>query len=157
MRERLAGGVVGLVFGVMLSWTGMTSPVVIRQALLFQRSYLFLFFASAVATAFVGLRVVRALKTRALLTRTPVSWSVNRPQRSSVAGGLIFGLGWAISDACPGPIATQLGQGIGWSLFTIAGVIAGINLYGRRREVPVSSPAGDSRSTPEPQSRPLPA
>ena len=136
MRRALAGGLVGLVFGITLSWTGMTSPVVIRQALLFERSYLFLFFASAVVTAFVGLRLVRAWKVRALLTGTPVKWSVNRPQRNHVAGALIFGLGWAISDACPGPIVTQLGQGIGWSLFTIAGVVAGIRLYERRQEAP---------------------
>jgi len=51
-----------------------------------------------------------------------------------VAGALIFGAGWAISDACPGPTAAQLGQGIGWSLFTIAGVVTGITLFSRRQE-----------------------
>src|SRR5436305_11808962 len=111
----------------------MTSPVVIRQALLFERSYQFLFFASAVATAFVGLRLVRMWRSRAIVTGAPTAWSVTRPQRQHVAGALIFGTGWAISDACPGPIATQLGQGIGWSLFTIPVVGAGLLLYSRRQ------------------------
>jgi uncharacterized membrane protein YedE/YeeE len=133
MRARLTIGLlVGVVFGAALSWTGMTSPVVIRDGLLFHESYLFLFFASAVATAFVGTRILRALRVRAPLTGEPVAWSVSRPQRRHVVGSLLFGIGWGISDACPGPIATQLGQGIAWSVLTIAGVTVGVMAYLRR-------------------------
>ena len=60
MSTRVAGAVIGIVFGVVLSWSGMTSPEVIRQGLLFESSYLFLFFGSAVLTAFIGLRLLRA-------------------------------------------------------------------------------------------------
>src|ERR687884_555725 len=98
----LAAGVIGAVFGATLSWTGMSSPDVIRQGLLFERSYLFLFFAAAVATSFLGLRILRALRPRALLTGERVEWSVDRPQRRHVVGSVIFGVGWAVADACPG-------------------------------------------------------
>jgi uncharacterized membrane protein YedE/YeeE len=120
---------VGMVFGATLSWTGLSSPEVIREALLFEDSYLFLLFASAVATAFIGLRLLRALRARAVLTGEHVDWNVDRPQRRHVAGSLLFGTGWAIAGACPGPIATQLGQGVLWSLFTIAGLVLGIVLF----------------------------
>jgi uncharacterized protein len=133
MSRRLTGFAVGVIFGVTLSWTGMSSPDVIREALLFQDAYLFLMFASAVATAFVGIRVLRARRVRALLTGEQVSWSVDRPQPRHVWGSLLFGTGWAISGACPGPIATQLGQGIAWALFTTAGVVIGIVLFLRTR------------------------
>ena len=133
MRARVTGGVVGAVFGVALSWTGMSSPEVIRQALLLENSYLFLMFGSAVVTAFVGLRVLRALRARAVLTGEQVSWSNSRPERRNIAGGLMFGTGWALSGACPGPVATQLGQGVAWSLFTIAGIVTGIVLHKRRQ------------------------
>ena len=73
MSARVTGGVVGAVFGVALSWTGMSSPEVIRQALLLENSYLFLMFGSAVLTAFVGLRLLRALRARAPLTGEQVS------------------------------------------------------------------------------------
>jgi uncharacterized protein len=132
MRARLTGAAIGGVFGAALCWTGMTSPEVIRGALLFEDSYLFLMFASAVATAFVGLRVLRAVRSRAVLADKPVAWSVSKPARSNVTGALLFGTGWALSGACPGPVATQLGQGVAWSLFTIAGIVAGIVLSGRR-------------------------
>jgi uncharacterized membrane protein YedE/YeeE len=129
MRARLlAAGAVGAVFGATLSWTGMSSPVVLRQGLLFQRAYLFLFFAAAVLTAFVGLRLLRALHARAVLTGERVEWSAVRPERRHIVGSVIFGVGWAVADACPGPIATQLAQGVPWSLCTLAGMLVGLRL-----------------------------
>jgi uncharacterized membrane protein YedE/YeeE len=49
-------------------------------------------------------------------------------------GAAIFGVGWAIADSCPAPIGAQLTQGVLWSLFTIAGIFVGVELYLRRRE-----------------------
>jgi uncharacterized protein len=128
---RLAGLVVGLVFGVTLSWSGMSDPDVIRGALLFEEAYLFLFFASAVLTASVGVRLLRG--RRALLTRERIDWRPTPVERRHIVGSVLFGIGWAVADACPGPIATQLGQGIAWSLFTIAGVVVGIWVFLRRQ------------------------
>jgi uncharacterized protein len=128
---RVVGLVVGLVFGVTLSWTGMSDPDVIRGALLFEQSYLFLFFASALLTATAGVHLLR--RRRALLTRERIDWPSVPVQRRHVVGSVLFGIGWALADACPGPIATQLGQGIVWSLFTVAGVVAGIWLFLRRQ------------------------
>ena len=134
MRTRFPALAVGAVFGVTLSWTGLSSPDVIRDALLFKSAYLFLFFGSAVATSFVGLRILRARRERALLVDRPVRWTVERPQRRHIAGSVVFGIGWAIADACPGPIATQLGQGIWWSVFTLAGALIGVRIFLRRAE-----------------------
>ena len=128
---RLAGLLVGLVFGVVLSWSGMSDPDVIRGALLFEESYLFLFFASAVLVASVGVRLLRG--RRSLLTRERIDWRSTPVQRRHIAGSVLFGTGWALADACPGPIATQLGQGIIWSLFTLAGVVVGIWVFLRRQ------------------------
>jgi uncharacterized protein len=133
MSRRAVGFAVGVVFGVTLSWTGMSSPEVIREALLFQDAYLYLMFAAAVATAAIGIRLLRAWRVRALLTGEQVSWSVEPPQPRHIWGSLLFGVGWAISGACPGPIAAQLGQGIAWAVFTTAGVVVGISLFLRTR------------------------
>ena len=128
---RRAGLLVGVVFGVVLSWSGMSDPDVIRGALLFEESYLFLFFASAVVVATIGVRLLRG--RRSLLTRERIDWRSTPVQRRHIAGSVLFGTGWALADACPGPIATQLGQGIVWSLFTLAGVVVGIWVFLRRR------------------------
>jgi uncharacterized membrane protein YedE/YeeE len=118
--KRLAALAVGFVFGLVLSWSGMTNPDVLRD------------FLSALATAFIGLRVLKVLQARALLTGEPVAWTAVAPERRHVVGSLLFGAGWAIADACPGPIAAQLGQGVFWSLATAAGLVLGVWLFLRR-------------------------
>jgi uncharacterized membrane protein YedE/YeeE len=133
MRTRLAAFAVGGVFGLALSWSGMTSPDVLRDGLLFRDSYLMLFFLSALTTAFVGLRVLRWRSARTLLTHEPVAWTTVRPQRGHIIGSVLFGIGWAVADACPGPIAAQLGLGVPWSLATMAGLVLGVWLYLRRQ------------------------
>jgi uncharacterized membrane protein YedE/YeeE len=138
---RVAGLVIGIVFGVVLSWSGMTSPDVIREGLLFQSSYLFLFFAGAVTTAFVGLWILRRRAPRALLTGEPVQWETVKPERRHIAGSLLFGIGWGVSGACPGPIATQLGQGIAWGIPTTIGLVLGILLFGRLQDRAQAGPA----------------
>ena len=126
-RQRIAGAVIGVVFGATLSWTGLTSPEVLREGLLFEGSYLFLLFGAAVVTSFLGLRVVRG--RRAVLTGQRVAWALQRPERRHVVGSVLFGVGWGVADACPGPIATQLGQGVWWSVFTLAGVVLGVRIF----------------------------
>jgi uncharacterized membrane protein YedE/YeeE len=132
-RRRIAGGLVGIAFGVILSWSGMTSPDVIRGALLFHSFYLYGFFASALATAFIGQRLLRGAGARAVLTGEKIAWSPERPERRHVVGSVMFGIGWGVADVCPGPLATQLGQGVGWSVFTLTGVIASVVVFERRR------------------------
>ena len=74
MREVIGAlGAVGVVFGLTLSWSGMTDPNVLRDGLLFEDFYLYGFFLSALVTAFVGLRVLKVLQARAVLTGEPIN------------------------------------------------------------------------------------
>ena len=132
MRERAVAAGIGAVFGATLCWSGMISPEVLRAALLLDDSYLFLFFGSAVLTAAVGLRVLRSLRSRAALVDAPVGWQSERVERRHVAGALVFGAGWAVAAACPGPVLAQVGQGVGFGAFTLAGIVAGVWLFLRR-------------------------
>lgn len=153
MRRLVAGGLIGVVFGITLSWSGMTSPDVIRQALLFQSSYLYLFFASAVATASLGLWLLKRRERRALLVPTKLTWPRDRIERRHIVGSVIFGLGWGIADACPGPIATQVGQGIGWGVITLTGVALGIYVFlrrGSRETEPAAQPSPPPREAVAP-------
>lgn len=131
MSTRVAAAIIGVVFGVVLSWSGMTSPEIIRAGLLFEDPYLFLFFAGAVLTALVGLRILRVRAPRALLTGEKVQWETITPERRHITGSVLFGVGWGIAGACPGPIATQLGQGIAWAIPTTAGLVIGILAFVR--------------------------
>jgi uncharacterized protein len=130
--KTLAGVAIGIVFGIVISWSGMASPEVIRHALLIEQSYLFLMFASAVATAALGLSLLRRRERNAVLTGDPLTYGRDAIQRRHIVGSFLFGIGWAVADACPGPIAAQIGQGIPWAVFTLAGVGFGVWLFLRQ-------------------------
>jgi uncharacterized protein len=72
-----------------------------------------------------------------------VSWTTDPPARRHIVGSILFGLGWGVADACPGPIPTQLGQGIAWGLWALAGVVIGVAVF-LRRERPQTQPATDA-------------
>jgi uncharacterized protein len=135
MDTRIAGALIGVVFGLTLCWSGMADPDVIRGALLFEDAYLYLMFAAAVGTSTLGLHLLRRLRSRALLTDQAIAWTPQAPQRRHIVGSLLFGLGWGVAAACPGPIAAQVGEGVPWALFTLAGATAGVWLYLRRSGV----------------------
>ena len=126
---RVAVGDIGALFAFVLAWSGMANPDVIRSGLLLEDFYLYGLFASALATSMIGLRLLRRFRMRALLTGEAITWSTLRPERRHIVGSVLFGVGWGVSAACPGPIAAQLGGGAAWSLATLAGVLVGIKLY----------------------------
>ena len=64
-------------------------------------------------------------------------------QRRHIVGSLLFGVGWAIADACPAPVAAQIGQGVPWAVFTLTGVAFGVWLF-LRRGAAETEPAADA-------------
>ena len=146
---RLFVAFLGACFGFVLCWAGAMQPELIRRMLLLQDAYLYLMMASAVAVGLVGLRLLRLTRARAFLTGEPLSWSLRMPERRHAVGAAIFGVGWSIADACPGPIAGQLGLGNPWSMCTIVGVMAGVELYLRHRDRPVRVRGGERRAPTE--------
>ena len=147
MRRRLVGLGAGIAFGFILSWGSMADPDAIRAMLVLDDAYLWLMFCTAVATGFVGIRVARRLLRRAVVTGEPIAWQTSRPERRHVAGGALFGLGWAISTACPGPVAAQIGQGVLWSVFPLIGIVAGVLLYLRRQERTAPTPTREGAAS----------
>jgi uncharacterized membrane protein YedE/YeeE len=134
MRVRLAACLFGALFGFLISWGQFSDPDRIRDMLLLRDPYLYLMMFSGIAVAFAGTSVLRRRHARALLTGEPLSVERTRPERRHIVGAAIFGLGWAIADSCPAPIAAQLTQGVLWSVFTIAGIAIGVELFLRRQE-----------------------
>src|ERR671935_118712 len=109
MRLRLAALALGVVTGFVFAWARLTDPDSFHRMLSLDSPRIYLLMAAAVAVAFVGARLLRGRRT--LLTREPIDWRTSRPSRSHVTGSVLFGIGWGITDACPGPTAAQLGGG----------------------------------------------
>jgi len=131
MRVKAASAVLGAAFGFLISWGQFTDPDRIRDMLLLSDPYLYEMMFTAMAVGMLGTRLLARLRVRALLTGEPVSFERTRPEPRHFVGAALFGLGWSISDSCPAPIAGQLAQGVWWSLFTIGGILLGIELYFR--------------------------
>src|SRR5262245_8085664 len=126
MKLRVAALVLGVVSGFTVSWARMTDPRTFHAMLSLDSPRIYLLMVSAVAAAFVGARLLRG--RRALLTGEPINWAGARPTRSHVVGSVLFGIGWGISEACPGPTAAALGAGRVLALAVAAGVLAGVKL-----------------------------
>lgn len=124
MRLRMVALALGVVTGFVFSWARLTDPETFRRMLSLDSPRVYLLMAAAVGVAFVGARVLRGRRT--VLTGVPIDWRPSRPTRSHVIGSALFGIGWGITDACPGPTAAQLGAGRAFALAVAAGIVAGV-------------------------------
>jgi uncharacterized membrane protein YedE/YeeE len=134
VRLRAVALVVGVVTGFVFAWARLTDPDTFRRMLSLDSPRVYLLMGSAVAVAFFGARLLRG--RRALLTGETIRWTRTRPGRAHAVGSVLFGIGWGISEACPGPTAAQLGSGRVLALAVSAGVVVGVALQPRLARLP---------------------
>ena len=126
MKLSVSALLLGIVTGFVFGWARMTDPETFHDMLALRSPTIYLLMASAVAVAFAGSRLLRGRP--ALLGGQRIDWSPTRPTRNHVLGSVIFGVGWGVSDACPGPVAAQLGTGRLLAFALAAGILAGVAL-----------------------------
>ena len=136
-RPALVATAFGADFGFLLSWGTLTDPDTIHAMLRLQEAYVFLMMGSAVAVGFAGVKLLTRRPSRATITGDPIAPRTDAIGRRHIAGSAMFGLGWAVADTCPGPVAAQLGQGLPWALCTAAGITGGVLLFQARRQAAV--------------------
>src|SRR3954471_22751360 len=151
MRVRLAACLFGALFGFLISWGQFSDPDRIRDMLLLRDPYLYLMMFSAIAVAGVGTLILRRRRARALLTGETITVERTRPERRHFVGAAIFGLGWAVVDSCPAPIAAQLTQAVWGSLRTTPASFSGVEVSLRPR----AAVAGAEAAAVAPGSEPV--
>ncbi len=124
--RRAAGALAaGAVFGFLLSRAEATRYDRILGMFLLRDPHLYVVIGVAVAVAAVGLRLLARLRGAELVAH-------HKPRHAgNLLGGLIFGVGWALSGTCPGTGLAQVGEGRLAALFTVAGMLAGAALHVR--------------------------
>lgn len=120
MRAHLPFAVSGTLVGVALSYCGATDFEELHRMTTLQDLRLFFVFAGTVALLGLGFAVLGRGQT--LLPR-PF-------HPGSVPGGLLFGIGWTLTGACPTMATVQLGEGKLPAVLTVVGLWAGLWLYG---------------------------
>jgi hypothetical protein len=126
--QSLAVLLIGVLFGVVLTKAEVISWFRIQQMFRFEEAHVYLVMTSAIVVAALSLLLLKRFQLKSLQGEA-IKIKEKPYQKGVIFGGLLFGMGWAITGACPGPIYAQLGSGEALALITFAGAFAGSYLY----------------------------
>ena len=125
--------VLGTLFGIILTKSEVISWFRIQEMFRFQAFHMYGVIGSAIV---VGMLSIQLIKRNRLKTIDGEEIKIADKQfnHGTWIGGFIFGLGWAITGACPGPLFAQLGSGVGAAAVLILAALAGTWTYSALRE-----------------------
>jgi uncharacterized membrane protein YedE/YeeE len=130
--QRIIVLVLGAIFGTILVKSEVVSWFRIQDMFRFESAYMYLVIGSAVAVGAISVALIKLLKPKTIAGEDVVIVA-KAYDKGIVIGGLIFGMGWAITGACPGPIYAQIGSGAYLALVTFVSALIGVFLYGLAR------------------------
>ena len=123
----------GLIFGIVLIKSEVISWFRIQEMFRLQSFHMFGVIGSAVVVGAISVFLIKKFKIKSIHGEEIIlpEKTFNKGQ---VYGGLLFGFGWAMTGACPGPLFAQLGYGATTVLVTILMATVGTWVYGKFRE-----------------------
>lgn len=118
----------GTYFGVVLTKSEVVRWKRVHDMFLFREAHMYLIIGVAIVVAMISMRLIKwaGLKT---ITGQPITYKPKPYQWGVIIGGTLFGAGWAITGACPGPIYAQVGGGEWMALCTLIGALLGTFAY----------------------------
>jgi uncharacterized membrane protein YedE/YeeE len=125
--------VVGLLFGIVFVKAEIISWFRIQEMFRLHSFHMYGVIGSAVVVGLISVLLIKKFNIKTLTGET-VEFHPKKFQKGQVYGGLIFGLGWAITGACPGPLFAQIGSGYLVVIVTLLSAVAGTWTYGLLRD-----------------------
>lgn len=123
----------GVLFGIVMTKSEAISWFRIQEMFLFQSFHMYGIIGVAVVLGVLQVAIIKKKQLKNVrgesITFSPKSQSVPR----YLIGGIIFGLGWAMTGACPGPMYTLVGHGLPIMLVVIVSALLGTLTYGALR------------------------
>jgi uncharacterized membrane protein YedE/YeeE len=120
---------IGLGFGIILIKSEVVSWFRIQEMFRFQSFHMYGIMGSAIFVGVISVLIIKKFRIRSVDGET-----LNLPKRTfnkgQIFGGLLFGFGWAITGACPGPLFAQIGAGATVVIITLLSAVAGTWVYG---------------------------
>ncbi len=122
---------VGVLFGIVMTKSEAVSWFRIQEMFRFHSIHMY---------GIIGTAVILGVVMNLLLKKTKLkNWIggdikfAEKPEtyKASLLGGTVFGLGWAMTGACPGPLYTLVGHGVGVIIPVIISALLGTYFYGR--------------------------
>ena len=122
---------VGIYFGIVLVKSEVISWYRIQEMFHFQAIHMYGVLGSAVAVGVLTVLLIRAFNLKAPGGQAFDLQGKPFNRVGNLTGGTIFGFGWALTGACPGPLYALLGAGYASILLALAGALLGVVTYGR--------------------------
>jgi len=122
---------VGIYFGIIFTKSEVISWYRIQEMFRFQAFHMYGIIGSAIAVAAISVQIIKRKGIRAF-----DGSEINIPPKEMGSGtrywlgGTFFGLGWALTGACPGPMFALVGNGVLVMLVAIASAVLGTYTYG---------------------------
>ncbi len=122
--------IIGILFGIILSKTEVVSWYRIYEMFKFQSFHMYGIIGSAVVIGIVLMQLFKKGVIKDYLGNQVIVQEKEKGFIKTILGGTIFGLGWALSGACPGPLYVLIGQGFLPILIVLLGAVLGAFIYG---------------------------
>lgn len=125
--------IAGILFGIILTKAEVISWFRIQEMFRFQSFHMYGVIGSAVVTGIISVFLIKKLNIKTL-TGDPITFTDKTFNKGQIYGGLLFGAGWALTGACPGPIFATIGAGATAMIVVLFSAIVGTWVYGLVRD-----------------------
>ena len=125
--------VVGIIFGIVFVKAEIISWFRIQEMFRFQSFHMYGVIGSAVAVGTLSVWLIKRYQVKTIAGEE-IKFNIRTFNKGNIYGSLLFGFGWAITGACPGPLFAQIGAGTSVVLITLLSAVAGTWVYGLIRE-----------------------
>jgi len=122
--------IIGVIFGIVFVKAEIISWFRIQEMFRLQSFHMYGVIGSAVVTGIISVQLIKRLHIKTIHGEEIVIPD-KVFKKGQIIGGFIFGLGWAITGACPGPLFAQIGSGYTVVLVTLISALAGTWVYGK--------------------------
>lgn len=124
---------IGIIFGITLMKADAISWFRMQEMFRFQGFQMYGIFMTAIPTAALGIFIIKKLGIKTL-DGEPIVILKKQFNYGYIYGSVLFGIGWALTGVCPGPIYVQIGSGITVAILTLLSALAGTWVYSFFRE-----------------------
>jgi len=125
--------VAGMLFGIVLVKSEMISWYRMQEMFRLQRFHMYGIMGTAVLTGIVSVWLIKKFNIKTIYGEK-IEFHPRKFNKGQLYGGLLFGLGWGMTGACPGPIFAQIGTGAVAAIVILASAVAGTWVYGLVRD-----------------------
>lgn len=122
--------IAGILFGIVMSKSEAISWYRIQEMFRFQSFHMYGIIGTAVVIGVISIFFIKKYQLKDIEGKVIVIPDKEKGWKKGIFGGTIFGMGWAVTGACPGPMFVNLGQGYLAFLLIIVGATIGTYAYG---------------------------